>query len=75
MIEVSKTRTFLFFDIKDRKTGTFTMTFIYLDTKENAANYSKNFRRVLACTNLYFVLECSHRPIIYLIYTCNLILF
>ena len=34
---------FLFFDIKDRKTSTFTIR--YLDTKENAANYSKNFRR------------------------------
>lgn len=35
---------FFFWDIKDRKTSTFTMT--KLDTKENAANFSKNFRLV-----------------------------
>lgn len=35
---------FFFLDIKDRKTSTFTMT--KLDTKENAANFSKNFRLV-----------------------------
>ena len=35
---------FFFWDIKDRKTSTFTMT--KLDTKENAANFSRNFRLV-----------------------------